>query len=142
MLDWLIARLASMGRCFVQRVSKCLVIGNLLFVIKQTESCCRNLIRQLLGHLRLFAVGQIVQERQLFVSRRVDDVRVIFIDRDPQQPIVIRRLLVRWNPEPFVERIKHFNVFDDVPSIGGWCAAGCSQRRLSYDLAAGPKTVD
>ena len=75
----------------------------------------------LIGLVVSFTVWRmlVVQERQLLISRHVDDVRVILIDRDRQQPIVIRWLLVRRNPEPFVERIKHFKVCDDGQSIGG-----------------------
>jgi hypothetical protein len=66
------------------------------------------------------------------VGRVANDVWVVFIERDPEQPIVIRRLLLGRDAEPFAVGIEDFFHGRSASEVktGGGAAAGIGEAKI------------
>jgi hypothetical protein len=76
-------------------------------VVKQTNPGGRHLVQQLLRELAAFAPLEIAEVRHPLVSRALDDIGITLKNLDCQQAIMVRRLLFRWNAQPFVIRVEN-----------------------------------
>ena len=74
--------------------------------VQQTQARPRNFIQQLLTVGRMLTRLVFAQETQLPVGGGFNDLQVFFEIRNPEQTVMVRRLLVGRNSQPLVIRVK------------------------------------
>lgn len=93
-----------------QFAPKLLVVLRLPGRIQQTDPGGLDLIQELFGELAVLARREVTQRHRLTAGCGVDDIAALFKQFDPQQPIVIRRLISGRDSQPdviWIERVSH-----------------------------------
>ncbi len=82
------------------------VIGSFRLATKQAHSHSSQLIQNYLRRVAIWASLERPNMGHLPVTSTGDHVKVIFECPDAQQPVMVRRLFVGWNPEPKIVGVK------------------------------------
>ena len=110
---------------------------------QQAESRSRKLVQQLLSQLRIRPRLALLDEAHLPVGRSVNDAAVLLEQFEPEQPVMIGRLVLGLNFEPFVTGIDRFHVVRVWPAPDGFAVPRQMLRRCRGMLCilAGQQTT-
>lgn len=84
------------------------VVGGLLLRADQAQFGLVHFVQQPLRQLTVLAQRERAKVDRAAGRRQLNHVAVLFEQRDPQQAAMVRRLLLRRNPQPFVVRVEVF----------------------------------